>query len=438
LKTSCDVVVIGAGASGLAAARAISAAGRRVIVVEGRTRIGGRILTRHDHEWPMPVELGPEFLHGEAEETRRIVDGAGLGIVEIPDVQVWAENGRLRPMPDPWPRLTRVRRRFASLRNDTAAGDALLRLRIPASEQKLARLFVEGYYAAPLDRASAAWLAADVAEESADFRQYRLTGGYDGLVQWLAHGLDPARAEIRLATVAEDIAWQRGSVSVSVRRAFGDGAGTIRCRAVVITVPIGVLKAPPGSEAALRFLPEPRILSRVRNAMLSGNACKLVLRFHEAFWDERCGRSADRIDFLHDARGPFPTWWTANPWRVPVLTAWAAGPKADAMAGLDEAALVARAVDALARMLGMPRQRVAAALQAWHVHDWRSDPFSRGAYSAVAVGGVAVQKALARPIEATLFFAGEATDPDETGTVSGALSSGARAARQVLAALKGA
>jgi monoamine oxidase len=148
------------------------------------------------------------------------------------------------------------------------------------------------------------------------------------------------------------------------------------------------------------------------------------------------GGAADRIDFLHDARGPFPTWWTANPWRVPVLTAWAAGPKADALAKLDEEQLVGRAVEALARMLGVPRRSVAASLQAWHVHDWQSDPFSRGAYSAVAVGGVAVQEALSRPVEQTLFFAGEGTDPDETGTVSGALASGTRAARQVLKALE--
>lgn len=419
-----DVVVIGAGAAGLLAARAISEAGHRVVVIEGRTRIGGRILTRHDHEWPMPVELGPEFVHGEAEATRRIVDGAALGIVEIPDVHMWADGGRLRPMRDPWRRVARVRRRFASLKNDVAVGEAIARLRIAAPERRLARLFVEGYYAAPLDRASAKWLAADQGEEKAEFRQYRLTGGYDGLVQWLAHGLDPGRVETRLGTVVEEIAWSRGTATVAARRTFGEQSERVRCRAVVVTVPIGVLQAPPGELAALRFVPEPRILAGVRTSLLSGHACKLVMRFRERFWD-------DGVDFLHDARGPFPTWWSANPWRVPVLTAWAAGPRADALGGLDEAQLVARAVEALARMLGRPRRAISASLQAWHVHDWRADPFSRGAYSAVAVNGERVQAALARPVEGTLFFAGEGTEADETGTVSGALASGARAARQV-------
>jgi monoamine oxidase len=447
VRSSSDVVVIGAGASGLAVARAVCEAGHRAIVLEGRTRIGGRILTRHDHEWPLPVEMGAEFLHGEAEQARRIVDGAGLGIVEIPDVHVWAGDGRLRPMPDPWTRLARVRRRFASLKQDASARDALRRLRVPASERRLAALFVEGYYAAPLDRASATWLAADAGEASAGFRQYRLTGGYDGLVRWLAHGIDPARGEVRLGTVAREIAWRRGAATVTTARAFGEGSERIRARAVVVTVPVGVLQAPPGEIAALRFDPEPAVLRRARTSLLSGNACKLMLRFREAFWDEpdffarrmtrRAEEGNDRIDFLHDPQGPFPTWWTANPWRVPVLTAWAAGPAADALAGLDEGRLVERAVEALSRMLRMTRRSIAAQLQAWHVHDWRSDPFSRGAYSAVAVGGAPVQKALARPVEGTLFFAGEGTDAGETGTVSGALASGARAAAQVLKVLEG-
>jgi monoamine oxidase len=445
MRTACDVVVIGAGAAGLAAARALSEAGRRVVVLEARTRVGGRILTRHDPEWPLPVELGPEFLHGEAEDARKIVDGAALGIVEVPDVHVWAAGGRLRAMREPWARLLRVRRRFASLREDAVVADALKRLRVPASERRLARLFVEGYYAAPIDRASAKWLAAGAEEEPESFRQYRLTGGYDDLVRWLANGLDPARAEVRLGAVVEEVAWSRGRAQVAARRSFGSEAERIGCRAVVITVPIGVLQAPPGETGALRLVPEPAILRRARTALLSGNACKLALRFREAFWDEpgffarrlrgASREDARRIDFLHDDGGPFPTWWTSNPWRVPVLTAWAAGPSADALAALEAPQLVARAVSALAGMLGMRRGTVASLLQAWHVHDWRADPFSRGAYAAVAVGGMPAQRALARPVEGTLFFAGEATQTDEMGTVSGALHSGARAARQALTAL---
>jgi monoamine oxidase len=154
--------------------------------------------------------------------------------------------------------------------------------------------------------------------------------------------------------------------------------------------------------------------------------CKVVLRFREPFWD-------DRLSFLHDREGDFPTWWTASPWRVPVITAWAGGPRAEALRELDETALVDRALASATRTLAVPRPRLEELLESWRVHDWRRDPYSRGAYSYVGVGGLPAQRALARPCEGTLFFAGETTEPTEMGTVSGAIASGQRAARQVLA-----
>ena len=93
-----DAIVVGAGAAGLAAARDLSDAGRKVVVLEARPRLGGRILTIHDREWPLPVELGAEFLHGEAEAAREIADRAGLPVVEVSDEHVWAERGRLVPL----------------------------------------------------------------------------------------------------------------------------------------------------------------------------------------------------------------------------------------------------------------------------------------------------------------------------------------------------
>jgi choline dehydrogenase-like flavoprotein len=109
---SADVAVIGAGCAGLAAARVLSDAGRSAVVLEARTRHGGRVFTLHDPEWPLPVELGAEFLHGEAEEARAIARGAGLAVVELPDVHAWASNGRLRSMGDVWGRLARLRGRI--------------------------------------------------------------------------------------------------------------------------------------------------------------------------------------------------------------------------------------------------------------------------------------------------------------------------------------
>jgi len=88
-------------------------------------------------------------------------------------------------------------------------------------------------------------------------------------------------------------------------------------------------------------------------------------------------------------------------------------------------------------VLAVPRRELEQKLDAWTSHDWRADPFARGAYSYIGVGGNDAPRALARPVDGTLFFAGEATNGAEIGTVAGALSSGRRAAREVLRVLHG-
>ena len=224
----------------------------------------------------------------------------------------------------------------------------------------------------------------------------------------------------------------------------GAGAAVLQARRAVITLPLGVLKAPHGETGAVRLEPVPAVLRDALDRLEVSQVCKVILRFREPFWEEpgffrrRASRAVgvkpNRIDFLHTDAGDFPTWWLARPWQAPLLTAWAGGPRADRLADLDEAALVDRALHGLGRMLDVPRHRLDDGLESWRTHDWRRDPFSRGAYSYVGVGGLPAQRALGRPVLDTLFFAGETTEPDEIGTVAGALASGRRAAQRILRA----
>ena len=105
-----DVLVLGAGAAGLAAARDLSQAGLRVTVVEARARIGGRIMTLHDPRSPVPVELGAEFIHGEAPETLSVAEAARLVVVELPDVHEVAAAGRFKPLGDYWGAIDAMKR----------------------------------------------------------------------------------------------------------------------------------------------------------------------------------------------------------------------------------------------------------------------------------------------------------------------------------------
>ena len=425
-----DVLVLGAGAAGLAAARDLSQAGRRVVLLEARDRWGGRVMTRRDSAWPVPVELGAEFIHGEAEDTMEAARAAGLLVESLPDRHAWARGGRLRPIREIWSQFDAVRRRVQVRRPDVSFGDFLDRQqRVARPVKQLVRMLVEGYHAAPVHRISAHALAGGDAEVGeTEHRQYRLVTGYDPLLGWLRAGLDPSRVTVRLRASATEVRWEAGRVSVRARVGSGTETEAFRARALIVSVPVGVLKAPAEEIGGIRFTPEIVRHRRALDRLDMGSVVKMTLRFRERTW-------GDEADFFHDARAAFPTWWTRAPLDTPVITAWAGGPAAEAMRGLGEREVLGAALSTLAALLGERRSRLERLLEACAFQDWQADPFSRGAYSYVLVNGTSAQRALAHPLEGTLFFAGEATDAEQTGTVSGAIASGRRAAREVLSAL---
>lgn len=433
-----DVVVVGAGVAGLAAARALCGAGLHVVVVEARGRTGGRIYTEYDAVHPLPVELGAEFIDvpGEAWEIFRAAGGAAYRSVR----GFWSvDAGRAAPLdysrieplmdrlsPPPEPDIT-----FAAFL-DREAADVADDVRAQAER------YVEGFHAAPVDRVGVAWLAQ--AEEGAgggggDVRHQPL-GGFDRIPRALAAELD-ARGAVRLNTVVHHVAWSRGSVEVRTRARSGTDLPAIRARAVLMTVPLGVLQAAEDAPGAIRFDPPPRGTLDAARALGVAHVVKVVFRFRGFIWERLQGLDEHgEVKFLQPEGGRFNVWWTPSPIRAPVLTAWAGGSAAERMEaeGIDP---VEAALDDLAAWLGLSRGEVEAELEAWHRHDWAADPFARGAYSYVPVGALDAQAALARPVEDTLFFAGEATCTEGmNSTVEGALGSGRRAAREILSALR--
>src|SRR5690242_15699889 len=95
MKSAYDVVVIGAGAAGLAATARLTGAGRSVLLLDARDRIGGRVWTRHEPGLTVPVELGAEFIHGEAHATRQWIQRAGRGSHETLESHFRLINGKL-------------------------------------------------------------------------------------------------------------------------------------------------------------------------------------------------------------------------------------------------------------------------------------------------------------------------------------------------------
>lgn len=433
-----DAIVIGAGAAGLAAARELGSAGLSVTVIEARPRIGGRIATRHDPDWPVPVELGPEFIHGRAEETLALVRAARLSAVRLNDVHWKRTASGWRPLRDFWVSADRVTRRLPNSGEDETVEAYLASRKMSARDRGLLLSLVEGYDASPADRVGVHSISTR-GKDPGNHDQFRILRGYDGVAARLALECDPSRVSIRLRTVVREVAWRRGSVTVS-------GGEQFRARVAVLTPPIGVWKAPPGSRGAIRFDPEIPGKRAALAKMGMGAVVRFVMRFREPFWlrspatlrGEGPRGETPPFGFLHAPPGaPFPVWWSAEPVEAPVLVAWAGGPAADALRGLSAPELARRAADSIADLFSESRRRVHNALEAYHGHDWQSDPFSRGAYAYLGVGGVEARAAFARPVERTLYFAGEALDAEQPGTVAGAIASGKKAARTILRAAGG-
>ncbi|MDF1502024.1 NAD(P)/FAD-dependent oxidoreductase [Roseisolibacter sp. H3M3-2] len=442
-----DVVVLGAGVAGLAAARALVDAGKRVVVLEARDRLGGRVLTRRDPGLAVPVELGAEFVHGTPRALWRVLDEARLRVVDAAEEHVTLDGGRLverddfagtmdevlGALPDEERRPDRSFAEFLGERfGDAAHADA----------RRLAASYVEGFHAAPVGDVGTHGLAHAEGAASGNDQAYRVVDGYDRVVAWLHDGAGEA-PDVRLRTVAHRVRWSAGKVRVEAHQAVGVDDLQFDAAACVVTLPVGVLAASPGSEGSVSF--EPRLDDRAEAlaAVGCGHVTRVVLQFRRRFWEDRaCVPALDgdvdpgMLSFVHAPERPVPVWWTLRAVRAPVLVAWVGGPRGLALARLDAAGLERTCVSALAQTLGLSVDAVRAELVAVHHHDWTDDPFARGAYSYARVGGADAPALLAAQLVDTLFFAGEATaGGGNTGTVHGALASAERAAADGLAAL---
>ena len=437
-----DVIVIGAGVAGLAAANALLEHGLGVLVLEARDREGGRILTRHAPHAGVPIELGAEFIHGVATPIRTLAERYEVRTIDISGQWFEHSSRGLRVSRDYSTRLGRVLGRLDAHRSpDRSFADAMRanRASLRAADRSLATRYIEGFDAADATLVSERWLAAAGAPglDPRQSRIGRLLDGYGALVGALA---GPLGRRIRLGAPVSVVRWRPGHVEV----ARGAGSGRRRrahsARAAIVTVPLGVLQAPPDSRGAIRFDPPVPALERAMSLGIMGSAQRLVLQFHEPFWLEpRFARRLDappldRMTFVQSRRPlPFRVWWTAYPVRAPVLAAWCGGPCAALLAGRPMRAIARLAVESLASIFATTPARIASRLVRSYHHDWSGDPYSRGAYSYARVGGSRVAERLAQPVERTIWYAGEAADEAATaGTVHAAIASAQRAAREII------
>lgn len=434
--------------AGLAAANRLVAGGLGVTVLEARPRIGGRIWTVHDHAPGVPIELGAEFVHGTAAPVAEVARRAGLGLIEVDGESMTGSGGCLRPAGDSLARLGGIMGRLDAQRDpDRSFADALRAMPgVRRADRRLALRYVEGFEAADPALISERALApagklGHALDDPRESRTARIVGGYDGIVDALA---DPVRARVRLGRIVTRVRWRAGGVDLQFRTPSGRSVSGLSARAAIVTVPLGVLLAPPGARARIEFDPPLPGLARFAGRLAFGAATRVALALDEPFWSSRRygarhGGARPALAFLFtDADVPFPTWWTAYPMPEPMLVGWRGGPGSRAFSHRSADAVADAAVRSAAALFGVTRRTVERHVRAAYTHDWNADPYALGAYSYARVGGSGAARALARPVEGTIYLAGEHTyGRGREGTVDAAIASGRRAAELILRAARG-
>lgn len=429
-----DVIIIGAGASGLIAARELCRKNLGVCVLEARGHIGGRILTENAGNFSQPVETGAEFIHGNLKHTIALLKEYKIGYTPTAGEMWRTKNGQLTIDANYVTGFDELDKYLEALDHDMSV-DAFLEKYFADKKYeqlKLAvRKFVEGFDTADTSRASTLklkdeWLVFENEEE-----QYRVDGGYTKLMQAIAKEIEQLGGTIHLLAKVKEIKWVKGFAHV-----HNGEVESYTAPKVIITVPPGVLKAGNEETGALLFHPPIHHKIAAARHLGYGSVIKILLEFDEAFWTKQQFENHDKpplknMGFLFTDTD-IPTWWTQAPALSPLLTGWLGGPEADAMKGLDNDAIFRKAIQSLAKVFGMEDRLLLGKLKAHKVINWTADPYTRGSYGYATVDGNKYIDILLQPEEDTLYFAGESLHkgPD-SGTVEAALDSGIEVSKLV-------
>jgi len=415
------IVVIGAGAAGLMAARELARAGKAVTVLEARNRCGGRIHPLRSADFGYPAEGGAEFVHGEAPVTRGLLREAGFSLLPIQGRQWTVEDRKFSRRESQDPHEAELHKALQELKDDLTVAKFLRRDFAGPKYHRLRHSIermVEGYDAADPERASILALREEWMDGGRS-TQARIAGGYGALVEFLAAGCRNHGVAIHLGSAVSAIDDDDGKAVV--RCASGDAN---ECDVVVLTVPLPLLKEIVLPAAA-------REKAKAAAGIGFGNVIKILLRFKNPWWVDRRKDLADLAFLLSDAG--IPVWWTQHPADLPVLTGWFGGPRTEAMAGFGEQALIEAGLTSLAEIFGLDARQLTRNLVAARAINWAHDPLAGGAYSYATPETRAAQAALSRSDGGPVVFSGEALYRGrDIGTVEAALASGLETARTLL------
>lgn len=413
------ILVVGAGAAGLMAARELAHAGRQVTILEARQRCGGRIHPLAASEFGYLADGGAEFVHGEAPVTRALLLQAGLSLQAIEGEQ-WRFDGTKLAREDRHdPHEAELRAKLRDLKEDLTVAD-FLRRHFAGDDYAPMRhsieRMVEGYDAADPERASTLALRAEWMD-GRHAPQARIAGGYGAMIDFLSADCRRHGVAIRLGCTVSAIAEEDGVATVRCA-----GGEVHACDRVILTVPLPLLREiylPAGARAKLAAADD----------IGFGNVIKILLRFARPWWRERGQDLAGMTFLLSDEM--IPVWWTRHPDQDPLLTGWFGGPRTAELDSLDAQGLIEAGLRSLAAIFNLPCDGIARELVTAAAINWAHDRFARGAYS-WATPRTRDAQAILAGADGRVLFSGEALYRGrDMGTVEAALASGLEAARAI-------
>jgi monoamine oxidase len=418
-----SVLIIGAGAAGLMAARELSARGHAVTILEARNRAGGRMHTIQTPAFSLPVETGAEFVHGKLPVTLQLLQEATIGYTPVEGRMIEVQSGhwhRQEHFVEGWDTLME---RLKELQQDMTVQQFLETHFSGARYEALRRSvqrFAEGYDGADISKASTLALRSEWEKEEEE--QYHVTGGYEQLTDFLVAQCVRQRCQLQLNTSVKHIRWQEGNVE-----AVAEDGRTFTADKVIITIPLGVWQQ---ENAKSHIAITPAIDQQMEAFRQIGFSAviKISLEFKQPFWQEY----EKELGFIFSEE-IFPTWWTQHPHPAPLLTGWINGPQAASFTQAGPQKMQQYALYSLAGIFGLPLVFLEQQLVAAQITDWGADPYTLGAYSYDMLPSQAARQLLQQPVANTLYFAGEALYTGaHPGTVEAALTSGKEVANRLM------
>ncbi len=415
-------IVIGGGIAGLIGARDLAKNDWDVTLIEARARLGGRILTTYSQG--VAIELGPEFIHGNPQETFELLDDKEHETVKLEESQEVYWQQELHEAQSLWDQIEKFSHGLKMHDPDISMREEIEKFKGPPRTKALIDNFVEGFNAAYADEMSAAAFKQENARAPKDaLEASRLLSGYTHLVRKLENELRKLGVRILLESRVTEVRWQQGRVSAEIAP-LGENA---LAEAMLITLPTPHFNLEATNPLHISFSPDILKHRQAAKQLPLGPVHKLVLVFRKPLWP----RTPGNIHFVHSPELPFGARWSWDWENKCVITSWSGGRRADHFKNKKREEILGEALQELALITG--KKDISAELEEWHYHDWIHDEHSLGAYSYVKVGGQNARDELAKPVDRTLFFAGEATMSDgSAGTVHGAIRSAHRAAEEIL------